>query len=137
MALINVEHKREEWLKDDLDYQKSKAIKEINDRFQEQLDKAFEAYPKAEKDSFDTQRQEWVGWTGDNTKPTPFIDAIADGRGVDRLEQLEKVGRKTLSVAYAIGQKKRLEDSINSKRKIKTLKRLKRWMSKNYEFKGA
>lgn len=48
-------------------------------------------YSEVEKETWSTQRKETDAWLLDNNSPTPKLDQLANARGIERLEFIQKV----------------------------------------------
>lgn len=97
-----------------------KAIKlnEINAAYQQAIAKMTPGYPNDERLTFDKQEQEARGWLADNSFPTPFIDALAAGRQMDKAELVSRIIAKADAFALAsgslTGQRQRYEDMLDA-----------------------
>lgn len=74
-------------------------------------------YPQWEVETWKDQETEAVAWDADNTTPTPFIDIIANNRGMDRLELIQRIlenvaNWKPLALAV-VGQRLKLKDDLD------------------------
>ncbi len=69
---------------------------------------------KFEKDSWETQRQEWMMYISDTEANTPYCNMLASSRGITRDILMEKIGYKVVSFANLQGQMHGLEDIINA-----------------------
>lgn len=108
----------EEELAEHLEQRRADKLQEINDAYQTELDAILNDYPNAETKTWDKQESEARAWDADNTSPTPLLDAVADGRNMDKAELVQRVLAKAdawiaLS-GKATGKRQRLEDEISS-----------------------
>lgn len=69
---------------------------------------------KSEKESWDIQQKEWFSYTQDVNNSTPFVDAMAVGRGITRDELMTKIGNKVIGYATIQGQYQGYEDQIEA-----------------------
>lgn len=97
-----------------------KAIKlaEINASYQRALAKMTPGYPDDERLTFDKQEQEARGWLADNSFPTPFVDALAAGRQMEKAELVDRIIAKadafTIASGSLTGQRQRYEDLLKN-----------------------
>lgn len=75
-------------------------------------------YPPSEIATWEVQRQEASAWSADNQSATPWIDAAATARGIDRLEYLQRTLGKAQAFAAAsawlTGRRQALDDLIKA-----------------------
>lgn len=96
-----------------------KAIKlnEINAAYQQAIATLTPTYPDDERLTFDKQEQEARAWLADNSTSTPFIDALAAGRQMDKAELVSRIIAKADAFALAsgslTGQRQRYEDMLD------------------------
>lgn len=90
-------------------------------------DKAGEAYlnrySEIEKETFGIQKDEAKEWQKDNTAATPFIDSLAQKRGIDRVLMIQKVidamqALQDMSMAI-VSEQKAKEDQIKAAYNLK------------------
>ena len=97
-----------------------KAIKlnEINALYQQAIATLTPTYPDDERLTFDKQEQEARAWLADNSTPTPFVDALAAGRQMDKAELVSRIIAKADAFALAsgslTGQRQRYEDMLDA-----------------------
>lgn len=97
-----------------------KAIKlnEINAAYQQAIADLTPTYPDDERLTFDKQEQEARSWLADDSTSTPFIDALAAGRQMDKAELVGRIIAKADAFAYAsgllTGQRQRYEDMLDA-----------------------
>jgi len=76
------------------------------------------AYPASEIATWEIQRQEATAWAADDQSPTPWIDAAAAVRGIDRVEYLTRTLAKATAFAQAsawlTGRRQALDDQIKA-----------------------
>ena len=96
---------------------KSRKLTEINDAYQQAIATLTPTYPDDERLTFDKQEQEARAWLADNSTPTPFVDALAAGRQMDKAELVSRIIAKADAFALAsgslTGQRQRYEDMLD------------------------
>lgn len=104
---------RDEWLGGI----KSRKLAEINDAYQQAIATLTPTYPDDERLTFDKQEAEARAWLADNSTPTPFVDALAAGRQMDKAELVSRIIAKADAFALAsgslTGQRQRYEDMLD------------------------
>lgn len=95
---------------------KATKLNEINAAYQQAIATLTPTYPDDERLTFDKQEQEARAWLVDNSFPTPFIDALAAGRQMDKAELVSRIIAKADAFALAsgslTGQRQRYEDML-------------------------
>lgn len=97
-----------------------KAIKlnEINAAYQQAIATLTPTYPDDERLTFDKQEAEARSWLADNSESTPFVDALAAGRMIDKAELVNRIIAKADAFAIAsgllTGQRQRYEDLLDA-----------------------
>lgn len=101
-----------------LDQLKAAKIAEANSTAQILADQLTAGYPDFERATWRDQQVEALAWNADNTKPTPYIDALALQRGIDRVTYLQKTVTKVTSYQASaqklVGQRQKYVDQINA-----------------------
>lgn len=101
-----------------LEEAKAAKLVEINMACQRALEALTPTYPERELTTFDKQEQEARAWLKDDTSPTPFLSALAAGRGIELSVLVDKVIAKADAFAVAsgfiIGQRQALEDRLDA-----------------------
>lgn len=96
---------------------KATKLNEINALYQQAIATLTPTYPDDERLTFDKQEQEARAWLADNSTPTPFIDALAAGRQMDKVELVGRIIAKADAFATAsgllTGQRQRYEDMLD------------------------
>ena len=96
---------------------KARKLTEINDAYQQAIATLTPTYPDDERLTFDKQEQEARAWPADNSTPTPFVDALAAGRQMDKAELVSRIIAKADAFALAsgslTGQRQRYEDMLD------------------------
>jgi hypothetical protein len=72
-------------------FNKSVLLKVIADRFSERHKDLMVDVSKLEKDTWEEQKREAFGYQTDNTYPTPVIDILSQGRGIDKTTLIQKI----------------------------------------------
>ena len=95
---------------------KARKLTEINDAYQQAIATLTPTYPDDERLTFDKQEQEARAWLADNSASTPFVDALAAGRQMDKAELVNRIIAKADAFALAsgslTGQRQRYEDLL-------------------------
>lgn len=95
---------------------KNEKLVEINALYQQAIATLTPTYPDDERLTFDKQEQEARSWLADNSTSTPFIDALAFGRQMDKAELVNRIIAKADAFAIAsgflTGQRQRYEDLL-------------------------
>lgn len=91
---------------------------EINALYQQVIATLTSTYPDDERLTFDKQEQEARAWLADNSTPTPFVDALAAGRQMDKAELVSRIIAKADAFAIAsgllTGQRQWYEDMLDA-----------------------
>jgi phage pi2 protein 07 len=98
---------------------KYEKLLENNRLYEEAVNSHTASYPQAEKDTWPTQDREIKAWQADpENASTPWIDAAASIRGIEREDYLQRTLQKTQQFeqlsAYLTGLRQRYEDQIKS-----------------------
>ena len=97
---------------------KLQKLSEINVAYQQAIAKMTSGYPDDERLTFDKQEQEARAWLADNSAPTPFVDALAAGRQMEKAELVSRIIAKADAFALAsgslTGQRQRYEDLLDA-----------------------
>ena len=97
---------------------KIEKLNEINALYQQAIATLTPTYPDDERLTFDKQEQEARAWLADNSTSTPFIDALAAGRQMDKAELVNRIIAKADAFALAsgrlTGQRQRYEDLLDA-----------------------
>lgn len=95
----------------------SEKMSEINIAYQQAISEMTPGYPESEKLTFDKQETEARAWIADNSFSTPFVDALAAGRGIEKAELVRRIIIKADAFALAsgslTGQRQRYEDMLS------------------------
>lgn len=97
---------------------KFRKLTEINSAYQQAIATLTPTYPDDERLTFDKQEQEARSWLADNSTPTPFVDALAAGRQMEKAELVSRIIAKADAFALAsgslTGQRQRYEDLLDA-----------------------
>lgn len=100
----------------ELDDLKAVKLVEINAAYQQAIADMTPGYPDDERLTFDKQEAEARSWLADNSASTPFVDALATGRQMDKAELVRRIIAKADAFAIAsgslTGQRQRYEDLL-------------------------
>lgn len=101
----------------ELDDLKAVKLNEINTAYQKAIATLTPTYPDDERLTFDKQEQEARAWLADSSTPTPFVDALAVGRQMEKAELVSRIIAKADAFALAsgslTGQRQRYEDMLD------------------------
>lgn len=96
---------------------KTRKMGEINSAYEQAIATLTPTYPDDERLTFDKQEQEARAWLADNSTSTPFVDALAAGRQMDKAELVSRIIVKADAFAIAsgslTGQRQRYEDLLD------------------------
>lgn len=96
---------------------KARKLAEINSAYQQAIATLTPTYPDDERLTFDKQEQEARAWLADDSTSTPFVDALAAGRQMDKAELVSRIIAKADAFALAsgslTGQRQRYEDLLD------------------------
>lgn len=96
---------------------KAHKLEEINNSYQQAIATLTPTYPDDERLTFDKQEQEARAWLADDSTSTPFVDALAAGRQMDKAELVSRIIAKADAFALAsgslTGQRQRYEDLLD------------------------
>lgn len=97
---------------------KAARLAEVNAAYDEAVSALVDTYPDAELLTFDKQEAEARAWLADISARTPLINALAEGRGMDKAELVRRIIAKAEAFAtttgYLTGQRQRFEDLIDA-----------------------
>lgn len=93
-------------------------IAEVNDAYEAAVAVYTGPYPASEQRLFDKQELEAIAWKANNEAVTPFLDALASGRQMEKSEIVEKILNKatpySTATGYFTGLRGRYKDQINA-----------------------
>jgi hypothetical protein len=94
------------------------VLARINAAYQATIDAITASYPVGEVESWAKQETEARAYLADNLAPTPWIDAAAEARGIDKAELISRIIQKADLFApyhgYYTGIRQKLEDEVNA-----------------------
>lgn len=114
---VNHDPKDGNWV---LDIPKYKILKlnNLNKLAQYCASKAISAYPEFETKTWEDQRRECVAWAGNNSTVTPYIDALASYREIDRntyiQRTLAKISAFSAFATKIVGLRQKYADMIDA-----------------------
>ena len=92
------------------------ALTRINTAFESDAAALTAGYPPTECLTWPGQQKETLEWQLDNATPTPYLDALALARGMDRLEYISRTAVKITmfkaASAALVGKRQKLADQI-------------------------
>ena len=101
-----------------LERAKTAKLYEINAAYEAATSAIVETYPKTELLTFDKQEAEARSYNDDPTATTPFVDALAAGRTMDKAELVRCIIAKadafSVAVGYYTGQRQKYEDMVKA-----------------------
>lgn len=96
----------------------SSALARNNAGYEAAITKMTAAYPPSEIATWERQRSEVMAWSLDSTTSTPWIDAAATARGINRElylnKTLEKSNQFAAASAYLTGLRQRYETQVHA-----------------------
>ena len=96
----------------DLDSFKKDKISKIRLHFDSIINRIKKDAAEYEVATWDTQRIEYAAWVSDKAASTPYVDALAQGRGIDRDALMVKIGVKVAGMATLQGMQHALEERV-------------------------
>ena len=97
---------------------KAAQIATIDNAFEGAAQALTAGYPPTERSTWFMQQSEALAWGADNTRPTPYLDGIAQARGIPPAEMREKtLGNVQLFMSasqHLIGTRQALRDAISA-----------------------
>lgn len=112
-----------------VDELRPKKLDEINDKFSQQSAALIAGYPRDEQLTWPIQQAEALSWLQDSNSPTPYLDGLAQARGIS----VEEMRAKTLSAVQMwrsasqqlIGKRQALRDQVMSAQTVEQLSQIK------------
>ena len=90
-------------------------LAEINVAFSDAASALTAGYPEAERMTWATQQAEIMAWNANNNIPTPYLDGLAEARGISPEEMRQKTLEQTQLFLAAsqslVGKRQRLRDA--------------------------
>lgn len=106
----------EESKNDYLEALKAEQLWKVNKAFEVACKALTETYPETEKITWNIQQNEAFAWHANPQAETPFLSVVAETRGIDLIDLLEKTYQKILQFqqysAQLIGKRQKYEDAI-------------------------
>lgn len=96
----------------DIDTLKKEKISKIRLHFDSLINRIKKDAAEYEVATWDTQRIEYAAWVSDKAASTPYVDALAQGRGIDRDALMVKIGVKVAGMATLQGMQHALEERV-------------------------
>ena len=97
---------------------KAAKLAEINSACDAAIEEKGKEYPVSERLSFDLQLYEATQYKADNTTETPILSVLAEKRGIELTDLVDRVLAKADEVraysASAIGQRQALKDQVDA-----------------------
>jgi hypothetical protein len=95
---------------------KATKLSVINAEYEAAAESARQQTPSSEVETWSRQEAEARAWVVDGAVATPFVDGIADARGVGRVDLLHKIIARSdayaLLIASLTGQRQGYEDAL-------------------------
>lgn len=95
---------------------KKLKLSEINNKYNIAISTLVATYPETELLTFDKQEQEARAWLEDNSIETPLIDALAEGRQINKADLVNRIINKSdlfaVQTGYLTGQRQYYEDLL-------------------------
>lgn len=105
---------------------KATKLAEINTAYQQAIAEMTPGYPDDERLTFDKQEAEARAWMADSSASTPFVDALAAGRQMNKAELVGRIIAKadafTLASGSLTGQRQRYEDLLKNAQDAEAVK---------------
>ena len=100
---------------DKFEQAKQAKLSQINSDFNAAASALTSGYPEAERMTWATQQAEVMAWNADNNIPTPYLDGLAEARGISPEEMRQKTLEQTQLFLAAsqslVGKRQRLRDA--------------------------
>jgi hypothetical protein len=113
-----------------LDERRAAKRRRIDAAYAESMSSILDAYPEAERLTWDKQEDEARAWIADDTTATPYLDGLAAARGIALAEVAARVIEKSdafmAASSAATGKRQRLIEAIEAAPDAATLEEI-RW----------
>lgn len=100
----------------DIDHARRNKYEAVRERYEQEMQAVRGGYSDSEIASWDKQESEARAFVADNAAATPFIDGLAQARGIAKTELVTRIIAKadaaTAATAYFTGTKQKLEDDL-------------------------
>ena len=94
------------------------AMRNINTAYEVELASIRREYPESEQMTWDKQEREARAFLADSSTATPLLDAMATGRGMDKVELATRIIAKAdawmQASGLATGKRQALEDQVKA-----------------------
>lgn len=111
-----VTEEKEEIYEPSIEELKKLKLAEINNEYNTAASLLVVTYPEIELLTFDKQEQEARAWLEDNNIETPLIDALAEGRQINKADLVNRIINKSdlfaVQTGYLTGQRQYYEDQL-------------------------
>lgn len=111
-----VTEEKEEIYKSSIEELKKLKLDEINNEYNTAASLLVVTYPEIELLTFDKQEQEARAWLEDNSIETPLVDALAEGRQIEKADLVNRIINKSdlfaIQTGYLTGQRQKYEDQL-------------------------
>lgn len=101
-----------------LDEVRRDTLRSINEAFERAAAKLTAGYPPAEKLTWGIQQAEALAWKANPSAPTPYLDGLAQARGIDPLDMRQRTATKVAAFMEAsktlVGMRQALEAAIEA-----------------------
>ena len=105
-----------EWIDPSLDALQAEKLEEIDRIFEDRASALTAGYPSAERLTWPVQQAEALAWAENDAAATPFLDGLAQARGIDRMAMRSKavdVVRAFMQASQQlVGVRQRLRDAV-------------------------
>lgn len=100
-----------------LDEAKAQKIAEIDSAFEKEAAGLIAGYPSSERLTWPVQQAEALAWKADQNTPTPYLDTLAEARGIEPADMRQRTLDQTemfMSVSGPmLGKRQRLRDEVH------------------------
>jgi len=104
-----------------IDGKKNTLVEELKNLVDEKLALFNSKYPKEEQKYFSTYEEEYRTYIKDKNAPTPYLDTLAEIRGITRDEMAQKIGEKSLMVTKILAFRHKLKDQLKEANTVQQL----------------
>jgi len=104
---------------------KEKLIQNINKAYDGKVKEIASKYPDTERDTWPIQQSEWAEWVKDpDNSKTPFVNTLAQARGITREEMFNRIGENVTLFAKLLGLKQQFLDKAQRAQTEEELKNI-------------
>lgn len=112
---------------------KQQLIDKINNSYSTKVKEIASKYPDTERDTWSIQQSEWTEWIKNpSSTKTPFVDTLAQARGISREEMLKRIGENVKLFAYLLGLKQQFLDKAKKAKTEDELKNIEKEITKTF-----